>query len=225
MKKIILNAPRRTSSTYLSMLIKNCLEKDTDLFFEKLDSGSTMLGKISKWTTTHQNEIQVTVLRNPYDVVLSQIILLIMSSRKEGSLNPGLASTLLNDDVTFIKAVSVEIKKLEKYYLATEKYADATHLVYKFEDVTDDEKKILVIKDILQSAEYSISPEFESLFELAVLEADSRSFLNKDIVINPQNRNELYTQIQDRMASLSDSIDFTLVNAAYQSALPKAKTF
>jgi hypothetical protein len=84
---------------------------------------------------------------------------------------------------------------------------------------------VSVIKDILQSAGYGISPEFDSLFELVIMEADSRSLMNKEIVLTPQNRNDLYPQVQDRMANLSDSLDFTLVNAAYQSALTKAKTF
>lgn len=225
MKKIIINAPRRTSSTYLSMLVRNSLKKNDNLFFEKLDSDSTVIGKIEKWSTTHQNEIQVTVVRNPYDVILSQIVLLIMSSQKEDSLNPGVANALLNDDVSFLKTIAVESKRLEKYYLATSKYADSSHLVYKFEDIIDEDKKFLVIKDILESAGYTLSPDFESLFELAVLESDNRTLLNKDIVVSPQNRNALYSRIQDKMATLSDSIHFNLVNQAYESALTKARTF
>jgi len=225
MKKIIVNAPRRTSSSYLALMVRHSLENNTDLFFQKLDVGSSAVGKIQKWATTHENEIQVAIIRNPYDVILSDLIMLIMSSRRDGATNPALANRLLDEDVFFVKTAAIEMKKLEKYYLAIAKYADASHLVYKFEDIVDPDKKMLVVKDILQSANYDISSEFESLFELAEMQADNGTLVRTDIVVNPANRNELYPQIQDKMARLSDSLDFTLVNAAYQSALAKAKTF
>jgi hypothetical protein len=224
MKKIIVNAPRRTSSSYLALMVRHSLENNTDLFFQKLDVGSSAVGKIQKWATSHQNEIQVTSVRNPYDVIVSDLIMLIMSSRRDGATNPALANRLLDEDNFFVKTAAIEMKKLEKYYLAIAKYADASHLVYKFEDIIHPDKKMLVIKDILQAANYDISSEFESLFELAEMQADNGTLVRTDIVVNPANRNELYPQIQDKMARLSDSLDFTLVNAAYQSALAKAKS-
>ena len=225
MKKIIVNAPRRTSSSYLALMVRHSLENNTDLFFQKLDVGSSAVGKIQKWATGHENEIQVTSVRNPYDVIVSDLIMLIMSSRRDAALNPNLAKRLLEEDGFFVKTAAIEMKKLEKYYLAIAKYADASHLVYKFEDITDPDKKMLVVKDILQAANYDISSEFESLFELAEMQADSGTLVRTDIVVNPANRNELYPQIQDKMLRLSDNLDFTLVNAAYQSALTKAKNF
>jgi hypothetical protein len=225
MKKIIVNAPRRTSSSYLALMVRHSLENNTDLFFQKLDVGSSAVGKIQKWATNHQNEIQVTSVRNPYDVIVSDLIMLIMSSRRDAALNPNLAKRLLEEDGFFVKTAAIEMKKLEKYYLAIAKYADASHLVYKFEDITDPDKKMLVVKDILQAADYDISSEFESLFELAEMQADSGTLVRTDIVVNPANRNELYPQIQDKMLRLSDNLDFTLVNAAYQYALAKAKSF
>jgi hypothetical protein len=224
MKKIIVNAPRRTSSSYLALMVRHSLENNTDLFFQKLDVGSSAVGKIQKWATGHENEIQVTSVRNPYDVIVSDLIMLIMSSRRDAALNPNLAKRLLEEDGFFVKTAAIEMKKLEKYYLAIAKYADASHLVYKFEDITDPDKKMLVVKDILQAANYDISSEFESLFELAEMQADSGTLVRTDIVVNPANRNELYPQIQDKMLRLSDNLDFTLVNAAYQSALAKAKS-
>jgi hypothetical protein len=225
MKKIIINAPRRTSSSYLALMVRHSLEDNTDLFFQKLDVGSSAVGKIQKWATTHQNEIQVSIARNPYDVIVSDIVMLIMASQRESADNPALAAKLLNDDAFFLKTVAVEIKKLEKYYLANAKYADSSHITYKFEDVVDEVKQILVVKDILSSAGYAISTEFDSLFEIAEMQASNGTLSRVDIVVNPANRTELYATVQDKFARLSDSISFDLVNAAYQQALDAARTF
>jgi len=206
-------------------MVRHCLPNTGELYFEKMDVGSNAVGKISKWATTHQNEIQVSSIRNPYDVVLSDIIMLIMASQRDSATNPGLADLLLNDDSFFIKRANIEIKILEKYYLAIQKYADSTHLVYKFEDIVDSNKQSLVIKDIMQSAGYEISPEFDSLFELAEMQASNGTLSRTDIIVNPENRNALYATIGDKFARLSDSFGFDLVNAAYESALTKAKTF
>jgi hypothetical protein len=224
MKKIIINAPRRTSSSYLALMVRHSLENNTDLFFQKIDVGSSALGKIQKWATTHQNEIQVASIRNPYDVILSDLIMLIMASRRDGAANPTLANRLLDEDNFFVKTAAIEMKKLEKYYLAISKYADTSHLVYKFEDIIDSEKRALIIRNILETAGYNVSEEFDSLFEIAEMQASQGTLVRTDIVVNPENRNELYPIISDKMARLSDSLDFTLVNAAYQSALSKAKT-
>jgi hypothetical protein len=223
MKKIIINAPRRTSSSYLALMVRHSLEDNTDLFFQKLDVGSSALGKIEKWATSHENEIQVSSIRNPYDTILSGMVMLIMSSQRDSASNPALAGKLLNDDLFFTKTVAVEIKKLEKYYAAIAKYADDTHLVYKFEDIVDSEKQLYVVKDILTAAGYKLSEEFDSLFEIAEMQASNGTLSRTDIVVNPENRTELYDTIQDKFTRLSDSISFTLVNAAYQSALSVAK--
>jgi hypothetical protein len=225
MKKIIINAPRRTSSSYLSLLVKNSLEDNTDLFFQKLDVGSSTVGKIQKWALSHQNEIQVSIARNPYDVILSDMVMLIMASQREGSDNPAFADKLLNDDIFFLKTLALEAKKLEKHYLASAKYADASHLVYRFEDIIDNAKKALVVKDILTSAGYVLSIEFDSLFEIVEMQASNGTLSREDIVVNPENRTELYATVQDKIARLSDSISFDLVNAAYQQALDVARTF
>lgn len=225
MKKIIINAPRRTSSSYLTLMVRHSLEDNTDLFFQKLDSGSSIVGKIQKWATTNQNEIQISIARDPYDVIVSYIIMLIMASQKESADNPTLADKLLNDDSFFLKTVALEIKKLEKYYLANAKYVDSSHITYKFENVVDKVKQVLVVKDILSSAGYSISTEFESLFELAEMQASNETLSKVDIVVNPKNRTDLYSTIQDKLVRLSDNISLDLVNAAYQQTLNVAKTF
>ena len=206
-------------------MVRHSLEDNTDLFFQKLDVGSSAVGKIQKWATTHQNEIQVSIARNPYDVIVSDIVMLIMASQRDSADNPALAAKLLNDDAFFLKTVAVEIKKLEKYYLANARYADSSHITYKFEDVVDEVKQILVVKDILSSAGYDISTEFDSLFEIAEMQASNGTLSRVDIVVNPANRTELYATVQDKFARLSDSISFDLVNAAYQQALDAARTF
>ena len=206
-------------------MVRHSLENNTDLFFQKLDVGSSAVGKIQKWATTNQNEIQVSIARNPYDVIVSDIVMLIMASQRDSADNPALAGKLLDDDAFFLKTVAIEIKKLEKYYLANANHADASHITYRFEDIIDEVKQILVVKDILVSAGYDISTEFESLFELAEMQASNGTLSRVDIVVNPENRTELYTTVQDKFARLSDSISFNLVNAAYQQALSVAKTF
>ena len=206
-------------------MVRHSLEDNTDLFFQKLDSGSSIVGKIQKWATTNQNEIQISIARDPYDVIVSYIIMLIMASQKESADNPTLADKLLNDDSFFLKTVALEIKKLEKYYLANAKYVDSSHITYKFENVVDKVKQVLVVKDILSSAGYSISTEFESLFELAEMQASNETLSKVDIVVNPKNRTDLYSTIQDKLVRLSDNISLDLVNAAYQQTLNVAKTF
>lgn len=203
----------------MSELIKHCLPGTGKLFFEKMDIESTLIGKIAHWGTTNQNEIQIAVIRNPFDVAVSDAIMGIGNSRRAGSANPEYANLMLNDDIFLIRRVNIALKGLEKYYDTISKNSDQSHRVYKFEDTTDDAKRLLITKDILVAAGYDITPEFESLYELADEQADFGTLYKTEIVVNPANRTEDYATITNKINALSDSISFTAVNEKYQAAL------
>lgn len=203
----------------MSELIKHCLPVTGTLFFEKMDTQSTLVGKIAHWGTTNQNEIQIAVIRNPFDVAVSDAIMGIDNSRREGSANPEYVNLMFNDDNFLIRRVNIALKGLEKYYDTISKNSDQSHRVYKFEDTTDDAKRFLIIKDILIAAGYDITPEFESLYELADEQADFGTYYKTEIVVNPTNRTEDYATITNKINALSDSISFTAVNQKYQAAL------
>ena len=221
-KKILFNSPRRTSSSYMSELIKHCLPATGKLFFEKMDTDATLLGKIAHWGTTSQNEIQIAVIRNPFDVAVSDAIMGITNSQREGSTNPGYANLMLNDDGFLIRRVNIAMKGLEKYYDMLSKNSNSSHRIYKFEDTTDDAKRLLITKDILIAAGYDITPEFESLYELANEQADFGTTYQTKVVVNPVNRTDDYDVIRSKITSFSDSIPFTGVNQKYQAALAVA---
>lgn len=218
-KKIVFNSPRRTSSSYMSELIKHCLPGTGNLFFEKMDVGSTLIGKITYWGTNHQNQIQVAVIRNPFDIAVSDAIMGISNSRREGSANPEYANMMLNDDAFLVRRVNIALKGIEKYYDALAKNSDENHRIYKFEDTTNDAKRLLVTKDILSAAGYDIAPDFESLYELADEQADFGTTYKTEIVVNPVNRTEEYDIITSKINALSESISFVSVNEKYQAAL------
>jgi hypothetical protein len=218
-KKIVFNSPRRTSSSYMSELIKHCLPGTGTLFFEKMDVGSTLVGKISYWTTANQNEIQVAIIRNPFDIAVSDAIMGISNSRREGAANPEYANLMLNDDSFLVRRVNIALKGIERYYDVLSRNSDERHRIYKFEDTTDNAKRFLITKDILVAAGYEIIPEFESLYELADDQADFGTLYKTEIVVNPANRTEEYDLITSKINALSDSISFTTVNQKYQAAL------
>ena len=218
-KKIILNSPRRTSSSYMSELIRHCLPGSGDLFFEKMDINATLTGKIAHWAKTHQNEIQVAVVRSPFDFAVSDAVMGISNSRREGSSNPNYANMMLNDDVFLTRRVNIALKGLEKYYDVLSKNSDESHRIYKFEDTTDDATRLLVTKDILSAAGYEIGPDFESLYELADEQADFGTTYKTEVIVNPVNRTEEYELIRSKITALSESIGFGSVNEKYQAAL------
>jgi hypothetical protein len=218
-KKIVLNSPRRTSSSYMAELIKYCLPGAGNLFFEKMDTNATLAGKVSHWETSHQNEIQVAIVRNPFDVAVSDAIMGIANSRREGSLNPTYADMMFNDDVFLTRRVNIALKGLEKYYSALSRNSNESHRIYKFEDTTNDARRMLVVKDILVSAGYDITPEFEAFYELANEQADFGTTYQTNVVVNPVNRTEEYELVRSKINALSESINFSSVNEKYQAAL------
>jgi hypothetical protein len=206
----------------MASLIRSCLPSNSSLFFEKMDSDSSLLGKVTYWEQTKQNEIQIAIVRNPFDVAVSGAIMTIEKSRKPGSPNPEYATAMIEDEAFFIRRINIELKGLEKYYDALSKNSDDSHRIYTFEDTTNDEKRLLIIKDIMTTAGYTITPSFDSLYELADEQTDLNARENTNIIIHPQNRTEEYDIIAAKINALSDMIPFETVNQKYQAALSKA---
>jgi len=229
-KKILFNSQRRTSSTYMSTLIRNMLPTKGSLYFEKIDLESTNSSKINLWKTSHENQIQVAVVRNPYDIAVSDLVLTLTNAQKyaekavaEGTtpLNENVLGTqLLTNDLYFIRMAGLVLKKTERYLDAIISGTDDSHLSYRFEDTTDPIKRKLVVKDILAKAGY------EDWDDNAYDEADDyadihTSFAVNHIVVNPVNRTENYDLVKNKFTELSDAISLDIVNAKYQLALEK----
>lgn len=220
-KKIVLNSQQRTSSSYTAVLLRNCLPVHGNLFFEKLDMGLTQSAKTALWKQTKQNELQVAVLRNPYDIVVSDAVMGLFNARKEDSGAPWMEDAILNDDVYFVKRTAVYLKQMERYLDALSQ-TDDHHVTYRFEDTTDVVKRKLVVTDILARAGYELEDE---VYDIAVELTEIGTTYAPGIVVNPINRTEDYDLIKAKIASLSESISFDTVNEKYNIALEKAIKF
>lgn len=221
-KKIVFNSQRRTSSTYMSTVLRQCLPTKSSLFFEKIDLDMSNSAKVAKWKTSHQNEIQVNVVRNPIDIAISELVMNLANQKQiatDRELPENLGENLLTNDTYFIRLTGLILKKTERYLDAVISVTDSSHLSYKFEDTTDNVKRKLVVKDILEKAGYTFN---ENDYEDADEHADIQTtYAVNHIVVNPANRDETYQIVRDRFNSLLGEIDLTPVNTKYALALEK----
>lgn len=183
--------------------------------------GLTQSAKTALWKQTKQNELQVAVLRNPYDIVVSDAVMGLFNARKEDSGAPWMEDAILNDDVYFVKRTAVYLKQMERYLDALSQ-TDDHHVTYRFEDTTDVVKRKLVVTDILARAGYELEDE---VYDIAVELTEIGTTYAPGIVVNPINRTEDYDLIKAKIASLSESISFDTVNEKYNIALEKAIKF
>ena len=214
MKKIVINSPRRSGSTFLTCLVRNCLPVQGNLYQEKIDQGYTFTSKIVKWKTSHQNEIQITTVRNPYDSIVSLLEADIAEEKKRGETN------LATDDITFIKKTELFIKSLEKYHLAIYTHSDVNHIAINFDRLKDSDGPRAIINKIFDSAGIqSIDDEF---WELGYATTLSEVLTISDEIRHlPDGDEETHDFVKNRLDILKESFSFDLVNAAYALALTK----
>lgn len=214
MKKIVINCPRRSGSTFLTSLVRNCLPVQGNLYQEKIDQGYTFAAKIDKWKTSHQNEIQVTTVRDPYDSIVSLLEADIAAQKKRGE------TKLATDDITFIKKTEILLKSLEKYYLAIHTHSDVNHIAINFDRLKDADGPRAIINKIFDSAGIqSIDDEFWELgYATAVSETSTTS---AEIRHLPDDNEETYDFVKNRLDLFKESYSFDLLNAAYALALTK----
>jgi hypothetical protein len=214
MKKIIINSPRRSGSTFLTSLVRNCLPVQGNLYQEKIDQGYTFAAKIDKWKTSHQNEIQVTTVRDPYDSIVSLLEADIAGQKKRGE------TKLATDDIAFIKKTEILLKSLEKYYLAIHTHSDVNHIAINFDRLKDEGGPRAIINKIFDSA--GIQPIDNDFWELGYATAVSEtSTTSAEIRHMPDGDEETYDVVKNRLELLKESISFNLVNSAYALALTK----
>jgi hypothetical protein len=214
MKKIIINAPRRSGSTFLTMLVRNCLPVPGSMYLEKIDSGYSFAAKIELWKLSHENQIQVTTVRDPYDSIVS-----LLESDVSVRMSKDL-STLLTDDVGFIKKTNILIKSLEKYYKAIYNNSDEQHIAFNFDRLKDEDGPRAIIDKIFYYAGIpEINDDFWSLaYETAVVETTTTS---SHIRHMPGGDETNYNLVKEKLETLKDSISFELLNTAYTQALTK----
>jgi hypothetical protein len=213
MKKIILNAPRRAGSTLLSMLIRACLPVKGTLYYEKIDVDHSLAAKIDLWKTYHQNQIQVSTVRDPYDVVVSLLTAKydVMSEKN---------TDFLEDDLQFVRSANVYIKTMEKYYKAIYQVADNDHIAFDFNDIKTTEGRRAIIDYIFEHA--GIPQIDDDFFELAEESALVDAANNPSRLRHlPNGKDESYILVREKLELLKDSIPFTHANIAYQNALTK----
>jgi hypothetical protein len=214
MKKIVINSPRRSGSTFISSLVRNCLPAKSSLYTEKIDQGYTFAAKIDMWKTSHENQIQVTTVREPYQAVVSLLEADLAAQRKKE------LTVLATSDVAFIKKANISIKSLEKYYLAIHANADNNHIAIDFNRIKDEDGPRAIINKIFEYAGVpQIDDDFwELAYETTVAETSTTS---SEIRHMPNDNDETYQVVRDRLELLKDSISFDLLNAAYALAITK----
>lgn len=214
MKKIVINSPRRSGSTFLTYLVRNCLPVKGNLYQEKIDQGYTFASKINKWKTSHQNEIQITTVRNSYDSIVSLLEAEIAGEKQRGE------TKFATDDIAFIKKTELLIKSLEKYYLAIYTHSDVDHIAINFDRLKDEDGPRAIINKIFDSAGIqSIDDEFWEIgYATTVLET---SAISTEIRHLPDGDEETHDFVKNRLDLFKESISFDLANAAYALALTK----
>lgn len=216
MKKIVVNSPRRTGSSYITALLRQCVPNKGELFFEKLDPGYSLVAKMEVWKSHHENQIQVAIVRDPYDYLVS-----VMESKLPRDLAELSTNRLLTENNTFLKNVIIELKLIERYYKAMHDYSGPDHLVFDFNDVTNEALNKKIIDRVLVSAD--IQPlnneSFELVRDLAMIQLDNE---RHNIRLIPDENNESYDLIKAKLEELQGSISFNLVNDAYELALSKS---
>jgi hypothetical protein len=214
MKKIVINSPRRSGSTFLTYLVRNCLPVQGNLYQERIDQGYTFASKINKWKNYHQNEIQVTTVRDPYDSIVSLLEAEIAGQKKRGE------NKLATDDIAFIKKTEILLKSLEKYYLAIYTHSDINHIAINFDRLKDEDGPRAIIDKIFDSA--GIEPIDNDFWELGYATTVSEiSTESVEIRHMPDDNEETYDVVKNRLDLLKESISFNLVNSAYALALTK----
>jgi hypothetical protein len=201
----------------MSNLIRELLPSRSTLFFEKIDMDHSTGSKIAMWKTSNQGQIQVAVVRNPLDIAISDCVMTAMNDiSKNGEQTE---KNLLTNDVHFARKVALILKQTERYFDALSENSDSSHILYRFEDTTDPEKRKLVVKDILEKAGHQFNEiDYEEADELIDI---NTTYNVNHIVVNPANRNEIYNQVRARFEEMSDSISLTAVNAKYSLALQR----
>lgn len=216
MKKIVVNSPRRTGSSYITALLRQCVPNKGELFFEKLDPGYSLIAKMEVWKSYHENQIQVAIVRDPYDYIVS-----VMESKLPRNLADVSTSRLLSENKTFINNVIIELKLIERYYKAMHDYAGQDHLVFDFNDLTNDALNKKIIDHVLVSAD--INPlndeSFELVREIAMTQLDNE---RNNIRLIPDENNASYDLIKAKLEEIKESISFNLANKAYELALSKS---
>jgi hypothetical protein len=216
MKKIVVNSPRRTGSSYITALLRQSVPNQGELFFEKLDPGYSLIAKMEVWKSHRENQIQVALVRDPYDYIVS-----VLESKLNRNLPEAPASRLLTEDKTFLQNVIIELKLVERYYKAMHDYAGPDHLVFDFNDLINEDLTKKIIDRVLISADIDIlnDESFELVKEIAMTQLDNE---RNNIRLIPDDNNESYDLIKAKLEELKESISFNLANEAYQLALSKS---
>jgi len=212
MKKIVINSPRRSGSTFLSSLVRNCLPVEGNLYQEKIDAGHTFATKIDKWKTSHQNEIQVTTVRNPYDCIVSLLEADISEEKTREQI------VLATNDLAFIKKTEILLKSLEKYYLAIHTHSDINHIAINFDKLKNKDGSRAVINKIFDYA--GVKTINNDSWDLGYAKSvNETSTTDSEIRHLPDGNEETYDFVKNRLDLLKESISFDLVNTAYALAL------
>lgn len=209
MKKIIINSPYQSGSQYLHALLRHSLpSKGSTLYLENIDGGHNFFEKKFLFGMSHENQIQVALLKEPKDLLVPGLSEIIINNITDTSL-----PDLLTNDVYFVQESNKLIKRIEMYYRTIFLNSDNTHICFNFEYCNTYEGSKFIIDNIFKFA--NILELEESIFQSAF----NATTEENDYLIN---NNQYRDQILEKISILNKSINFKMCNESYNNALNKS---